>query len=165
MQRFKNSFVLLMTSLFSISVLAEPEYVTVELEIDINRSAEDVWSRVGGFCDITDWMGLPCELTEGSGGIGTVRSLLEGRITEVLVAKTDLSYGYTMPAVQGEFYNLYHGFMESKAVTATTSKMLYTLVWDVSNHADQAAKDGDIEGRTATFTNALQGIKAYAEAN
>lgn len=165
MQRFKNSFVLLMTSLFSISVLAEPEYVTVELEIDINRSAEDVWSKVGGFCDITDWMGLPCELTEGSGGIGTVRSLLEGRITEVLVAKTDLSYGYTMPAVQGEFYNLYHGFMESKAVTATTSKMLYTLVWDVSNHADQAAKDSDIEGRTATFTNALQGIKAYAEAN
>lgn len=165
MLRLTKLFMLLTAGIFSTGILAEPEYVTVELEIDIDKSAEDVWSNVGGFCDITDWMGLPCELTEGAGEIGTVRSLLNGRITEVLVARTDLSYGYTMPAVEGEFYNLYHGFMEAKPVTENTSKMFYTLVWDVSNHADQAAKEADVEGRTATFTNALQGIKAYAEAN
>ena len=94
-----------------------------------------------------------------------MRSLLNGRITEVLVGKTELSYGYTMPSVEGQFYNLYHGFMEAKPVTANTSKMLYTMVWDVSNHADQAAKNADIEGRTTTFSNALQSIKEFAEAN
>ncbi|NKB33902.1 MAG: hypothetical protein GKR91_12460 [Pseudomonadales bacterium] len=150
---------------FSMGVMAEAEYVTVELEIDINASAEDAWAKVGSFCGITDWMGLPCELTSGSGEIGTVRSLLNGRITEVLVGKTPLSYGYTMPSVDGEFYNLYHGFMEARPVTATTSKMVYTLVWDVSNHPDQAAKDADAEGRRATFTGALQGIKAFVEGN
>jgi hypothetical protein len=145
--------------------MAQTEYVTVDLEIDINKSAEQVWAKVGEFCDIADWMGLPCELTSGTGEIGSVRSLLNGRITEVLVGKTELSYGYTMPSVEGQFYNLYHGFMEAKPVTANTSKMLYTLVWDVSNHADQAAKNADIEGRTTTFSNALQSIKEFAEAN
>lgn len=153
-----------LAALIASNSLAQTEYVTVDLEIDINKSAEEVWAKVGAFCDISDWMGLPCELTSGSGEIGSVRSLLNGRITEVLIGKTELSYGYTMPAVDGQFYNLYHGFMEAKPVTASTSKMLYTLVWDVSNHPDQAAKNADIEGRTATFSGALQSIKEYAEA-
>jgi|TARA_B100001105_G_scaffold106618_1_gene85419 hypothetical protein len=157
--------VIALAFLISSNSMAQTEYVTVDLEIDINKSAEQVWAKVGEFCDITDWMGLPCELTSGSGEIGSVRSLLNGRVTEVLVGKTELSYGYTMPSVEGQFYNLYHGFMEAKPVTANTSKMLYTLVWDVSNHADQAAKNADIEGRTTTFSNALQSIKEFAEAN
>ena len=157
--------VIALASLISNNSMAQTEYVTVDLEIDINKSAEQVWAKVGEFCDIADWMGLPCELTSGTGEIGSVRSLLNGRITEVLVGKTELSYGYTMPSVEGQFYNLYHGFMEAKPVTANTSKMLYTLVWDVSNHADQAAKNADIEGRTTTFSNALQSIKEFAEAN
>ena len=157
--------VIALASLISNNSMAQTEYVTVDLEIDINKSAEQVWAKVGEFCDIADWMGLPCELTSGTGEIGSVRSLLNGRITEVLVGKTELSYGYTMPSVEGQFYNLYHGFMEAKPVTANTSKMLYTLVWDVSNHADQAAKNADIEERTTTFSNALQSIKEFAEAN
>ena len=157
--------VISLASLISSNSMAQTEYVTVDLEIDINKSAEQVWAKGGEFCDIADWMGLPCELTSGTGEIGSVRSLLNGRITEVLVGKTELSYGYTMPSVEGQFYNLYHGFMEAKPVTANTSKMLYTLVWDVSNHADQAAKNADIEGRTTTFSNALQSIKEFAEAN
>lgn len=165
MYRFLKTLSVSLLAIGSMSAMAEPEYVTVELEIDINKPAAEVWEKVGAFCAITDWMGLPCELTSGSGEIGSVRSLLNGRITEVLVAKTDLSYGYTMPPVEGQYYNLYHGFMEAKPMTATTSKMLYTLVWDVSNHADLAARDADIEGRTTTFTNALQGIKQFAEAN
>ena len=165
MYRFIKTLGVSLLAVFSFSAMAEPEYVTVNLEIDIDKPAAEVWEAVGDFCAITDWMGLPCELTEGSGEIGSVRSLLNGRITEVLIAKTDLSYGYTMPPDEGQFYNLYHGHMEAIRVTESTSKMLYTLVWDVSNHPDQAAKDADIEGRTNTFTNALQGIKAFAEAN
>jgi hypothetical protein len=43
--------------------------------------------------------------------------------------------------------------------------MLYTLTYDVSNLADQAAKDADIERRRGMFTNALGAIKALAEAD
>jgi len=143
---------------------AEPEYVTIDMEIDINKSAENVWAAVGDYCDIGEWGGLDCEITSGDGGMGTVRALLGGRIIEILVAQTELSYGYTQPAVEGQFYNLYHGFMEARPVTANTSKMLYTLVYDVSNLADQAAKDADVARRRTMFENLLVNIKDIAEA-
>jgi hypothetical protein len=81
------------------------------------------------------------------------------------VAQTELSYGYAQPAREGQFYNLYHGFMEARPVTATTSKMVYTLVYDVSDKADQAAKNADIARRRGMFEGALQNMKALAEGN
>jgi hypothetical protein len=96
--------------------------------------------------------------------MGTVRALRGGQVIEILVAKTDLSYGYTQPVREGQFYNLYHGFMEAKPVTAQSSKIIYTLVYDVSDKADQAAKDADIAQRRTRFEAALQNMKALAEA-
>lgn len=143
---------------------AEPEYVTIDMEIDINKPAEAVWAAVGDYCDIGEWGGLDCEITSGDGGMGTVRALLGGRIIEIMVAQTELSYGYTQPVQEGQFYNLYHGFMEARPVTASTSKMLYTLVYDVSNLEDQAAKDADMARRRTMFENLLVNIKEIAEA-
>src|SRR5262245_23970214 len=100
------------------------EYRTVKLEIDIAKPAAEVWAKVGGYCDIAKWLPqLDCKITSGNGELGTVRALAGGRVLEILVGKTDLSYGYTQPARPGAFYNLYHGYMEAKPVTATTSKM------------------------------------------
>jgi len=141
------------------------EYVTIDMEIDINKPAAEVWEKVGDYCAISEWLGLRCEITSGDGGMGSVRSLLGGRVIEIMVAQTELSYGYTQPAVEGEFYDLYHGFMEARPVTNSTSKILYTLIYDVSNLADQAAKDADVERRRGTFTNALGAMKALAEAD
>jgi uncharacterized protein YndB with AHSA1/START domain len=150
--------------LTSAALAAEPEYTTIEMEIDINRPAAEVWAKVGGYCDIEKWITrLDCEITSGDGGMGTVRVLAGGRVVEILVAQTELSYGYTQPAVEGQFYNLYHGFMEARPVTANTSKMLYTLVYDVSSLPDQAAKDADVERRRGTFQEALVNMKALAE--
>ena len=92
------------------------EYVTIEMEIDVASSAEQTWAAVGDYCDISEWLGIDCTITSGEGGIGTVRVLASGRITEVLVAQTPLSYGYTQPAVEGQFYNLYHGIAEGKLI-------------------------------------------------
>ncbi len=143
---------------------AEPEYQTIKLEIDIDRSAEEVWSKVGEYCDLGEWLNIDCTITSGDGGMGTVRVLAGGRVTEILVAETDLSYGYTQPAVEGQFYNLYHGFMEAKPVTNTTSKMIYTLVYDISDKATQAEKDADIARRRGMFETALANMKRIAEA-
>ena len=99
--------------------LAEPEYTTIELSIDIAKPAKEVWAKVGGYCDISKWLNnVDCAITSGDGGFGTVRVLAGGRVTEILVAKTELSYGYTQPVREGQFYNLYHGFMEARPVTA-----------------------------------------------
>jgi len=144
---------------------ADPEYTTIRMEIDVNRPAADVWAKVGAYCDIGKWIeNLDCEITSGDGGMGTVRVLAGGRVVEILVAQTELSYGYTQPAVPGQFYNLYHGFVEARPVTAGTSKLLYTLVYDTSNFSDQAAKDADIARRRGMFENALANMKKLAEA-
>ncbi|MEO6184696.1 MAG: SRPBCC family protein [Steroidobacteraceae bacterium] len=146
------------------AMAAEPEYVTVKMEIDVARPAKDVWAKIGGYCDIEKWLGLECKITSGDGGIGTVRSLAGGRVLEILIAQTELSYGYTQPVREGQFYILYHGFMEARPVTAKTSKILYTLVYDVSDKADKAAKDADIAGRRTRFEAGLKKMKAMAEA-
>jgi hypothetical protein len=151
---------------FATSALAQPEYVRIEMEIDVDKSAREVWDKVGGYCDISVWFNnIDCEITSGDGGMGTVRVLAGGRVTEILVAMTELSYGYTQPAVEGRFYNLYHGFMEARPVSANRSKLLYTLVYDVSNLADQAAKDADMARRRTQFEGALANMKELAEAD
>ena len=142
---------------------AEPEYVTIKMEIDVAKPAKEVWAKVGGYCDISKWFNVDCKITSGSGDMGTVRVLANGRVTEILVAKTDLSYGYTQPAPEGKFYNLYHGFLEVKPVTDKTCKILYTLMYDISDKADKAAKDADIAGRRTRFEAGLKAMKEMAE--
>src|SRR4030095_131676 len=93
------------------------------------------------------------------GEVGAVRSI--GR--EVLVGKTDLSYTYTQPATEGRPYMLYHGPLEAKPVPATTSKIVYTLMWDNSTLADDAARERDKAQRTTTFTRAIENMKILAE--
>jgi hypothetical protein len=142
----------------------KPEYATIRMEIDVAKSAAETWAKVGKYCDIAEWFKqLDCKITSGDGGIGTVRVLAGGRVAEILVAKTDLSYGYTQPAVPGRFYDLYHGFLEAKPVTATTSKLIYTLMLDVSDKPDQAAKDADLARRRTQFEGGLKTMKGIAE--
>jgi hypothetical protein len=164
MSALRHTLVSLLLSGLALPALAAPEYVTIAMEIDVNKPAADVWSKVGEYCDIAEWLKLDCQITSGDGGMGTVRVLAGGRVTEILIAQTELSYGYTQPAVTGQFYNLYHGFMEARPVSASTSKILYTLVLDVSDKPDQAAKAADIARRRTSFENALKNMKAIAEA-
>lgn len=142
-------------------VVASPTYVSIPLEITVNRPAAEVWKRVGGYCAIAEWFQIPnCTITQGKDGeFGAVRSVAN----EVLVGKTELSYTYTQPVREGRPYNLYHGTLEARPVTATTSKLVYTLVYDNSMLPDQDAKDKDKAQRTATFTRALQNMKTLAE--
>lgn len=146
-----------------LTAAAEAEYFRLELNISVERSAEETWSKIGGFCDIADWLGVSCEVTEGDGGIGTVR-VLNGSIIEPMVAQTELSYGYTQPAVPGEFYNLYHGFMEARPVTDSSCQILYTVLWDVSGSSEEEAQ-AEIDRRRRVFGDALEKMKAIAESD
>jgi hypothetical protein len=137
-----------------------PTYTTINLEIDVNRPAADVWKRVGKYCDIGEWLRIPCTIVSGKDGeVGSVRSVA----TEVLVGKTELSYTYTQQVRVGVPYNLYHGTVEARPVTPTTSKIVYTLMYDNSMLADDATRQRDKERRTAQFTTAIQNMKILAE--
>ena len=151
-------------ALASHALAADPQYMTIKMEIDVPKPAAAVWAKVGGYCDISKWLDTDCAIKSGDGGIGTVRVLRGGQVTEILVAKTDLSYGYTQPVREGQFYNLYHGFVEAKPVTAQSSKLLYTLMYDISDKADEAAKKADVAQRRMRFEGALANMKKLAEA-
>ena len=142
------------------SAVAAPTYLSIPLEIAVNRSAADVWKRVGKFCDIGEWLRIPCTITSGKDGeFGAVRSVA----SEVLVGKTELSYTYTQPVREGRPYNLYHGTLEARPVTATTSKIVYTLFFDNSMLADDAAREADRARRVTQFNTALANMKILAE--
>ena len=143
------------------SSVASPTYTSIPLEIAVNRPAAEVWKRVGKFCDIGEWLRIACTITSGTDGeFGAVRSVA----SEVLVAKTELSYTYTQPVNKdGRPYNLYHGTLEARPVTATTSKIVYTLFFDNSMLADQAARDADRARRITQFTTAIENMKILAE--
>jgi hypothetical protein len=141
-------------------VVTNPTYVSIPMEITVNRPAAEVWQRIGKYCDIGEWFQIPCTITQGKDGeFGAVRSVAN----EVLVGKTELSYTYTQPVREGRPYTLYHGTLEARPLTATTSKLVYTLVYDNSTLADDGAREKDKAQRTATFTRALQNMKIIAE--
>ena len=137
-----------------------PTYVTILMEVDVNRPAAEVWKRVGKYCDIGEWFQMGCTIVSGKDGeVGAVRSVAG----EVLVGKTELSYTYTQTVKPGQVYNLYHGTLEARPVSATTSKLVYTLVYDNSMLADDAAREADKQRRRTQFMDALQNMKTLAE--
>ncbi len=141
-------------------VVANPTYVSIPMEVMVNRPAAEVWKRVGKYCDIGEWLQTTCTLVSGKDGeIGTVRSIGG----EILVGKTELSYTYTQPVRAGRPYILYHGTLEARPVTATTSKLIYTLVYDNSTLTDDAAREKDKAQRLSRFTQALENMKILAE--
>jgi hypothetical protein len=140
-----------------------PNYVSIPMEIVVNKPVADVWKRVGKYCDISEWLQIPtgCQITSGADGeVGAVRTVG----AEILVGKTEYSYTYTQPVREGRPYNLYHGTLEARAVDANTSKLIYTLIYDNSlAPGDDAAKKADIERRRTTFMRALGNMKILAE--
>ena len=141
-------------------VVESPTYTFLPMEIDVNRPAAEVWEKVGGYCDIGEWFGIPCTITSGTGDeFGSVRSVAN----EVLVGRTELSYTYTQTPREGRPYDLYHGTLEARPVTATTSKLVYTLMYDNSMLADDAAREADRARRVGAFTRALENMKILAE--
>lgn len=141
-------------------VVANPTYASIEMEVVVNRPAAEVWKRVGKYCDIGEWLRVNCTITSGvDGQLGAVRSVG----TEVLVGRTEMSYTYTQPPREGRPYNLYHGTLEARPIDAGTTRLLYSLVFDNSMLADDAARAADKDRRRTQFTNALQNMKILAE--
>ena len=141
-----------------------PTYEVIVLEQDVARPAAEVWKQVGGFCDIQRWFpGSGCQITSGENGeLGAVRTI-NGSVLEILVGKTELSYTYTQPVRVGQPYNLYHGTLEARPVTATTSKLVYSFVQDTSALADAGARKASAASTRAITTRALANMKILAE--
>jgi hypothetical protein len=142
-----------------LSVARAADYATVILDVTVARPADEVWKKVGGFCDISAWMPqFKCTCTSGSGDLSSVRRLND-RIDEVMVAKTSHSYTYTQPTTT----ILYHGTVDVEPTGPNSSKIIYSLFWDQSQQTTDEAKANDRAQRTKIFANALESMKKLVE--
>jgi hypothetical protein len=143
-------------------VVEKPNYVTIPMEITVNKPVAEVWKRIGSYCGIAEWAQIPggCTMLSGKeGDVGAVRSVAN----EIMVAKTQYSYTYTQPVRPGRPYDMYHGTLEARAESPTTTKIYYTLMYDNSMLPDDAAREKNRLGRLNTFTRFLQNMKTLAE--
>lgn len=149
-------------ALLGISLFAGPaiaaDYATIHMSITVDRPADEVWKKVGGYCDISAWLKLTCVYTSGSGDLGTVRRLAD-RIDEVMVGQTAHSYTYTQPTST----ILYHGTLEVVPEGKNKSRINYSLFYDQAPLATDEAKAKDREQRTQRFNQALEAMKQLAE--
>ena len=144
--------------------IPNPHYVSIPMTIDVSAPADKVWARIGKYCDIGEWSNSPngntCKITSGTDGeFGAVRTVGN----EVLVGKTKYSYTYAQAPRENTPYNLYHGTLEVEPLTTSTSRINYTLFFDNSMLADDAAREADIKNRRTRFTTSLQNMKILAE--
>ena len=104
------------------------------------------------------WLKAPCEITSGKDGeLGALRKIA-GRVEEVIVAVTPMSYTYAdiNPAI------LYHGTVEIRPVDKKTSKLVYSLFFDeASIPAEQRAANK--ERRQKMFAGIMATMKTIAE--
>ena len=124
-------------------VVEKPNYVTIALETTVNKPVADVWKRIGGYCTISEWLQIAagCKILSGTDNeVGAVRTVGG----EVLVGKTQYSYTYTQTVRAGRPYNLYHGTIEARPVTPTTTKLICTLIY---RQLDAAGRCGAREGQ------------------
>jgi Polyketide cyclase / dehydrase and lipid transport. len=135
------------------------DYVSIVQEAAVNAPAETVWQKVGGYCDIGAWLNTTCEITQGADReLGAVRRIA-GRVEEVIVARTPLSYTYADvdPKI------LYHGTVEVRPVDARSSRIVYTLFFDqASIPADQ--REANSARRKAMAGGWLKTMVGIAEA-
>lgn len=118
-------------------LVGKPTLSSIVMEVDVSRPAKEVWARVGKFCDIRDWAQRECTILSGKEGeVGSIRSIS----TEVMVGKSELSYTYTVPPRVDRPYNHYHGTLEARPVSPTTSKLIYILMFDTSVQPDDGAR-------------------------
>jgi hypothetical protein len=138
---------------------AAGEYVSIVQETDIAVPAAAAWGKLKGYCDIGAWLKTTCEITTGKDGeLGAVRKIA-GRVEEVIVAVTPMSYTYADidPKIA------YHGTVEIRPVDKAKSKLIYTLFFDQSSiAADQ--REANRTRRAAMFAGVMATMKGVAEA-
>ena len=135
------------------------DYVSIVQETAINVPAETAWAKVKGYCDIGAWLKTTCEITSGKDGeLGAVRKIA-GRIEEVIVAVTPMSYSYA----DVDTKILYHGTVEIRPVSKTSSKLVYSLFFDqTSVPAEQ--REANKTRRQQMFAGVMATMKGMAEA-
>ena len=137
-----------------------PHYASLPMSIVVNAPVQNVWARVGKYCDIGEWGFRSCDLISGKEGeVGAVRTIGHS----VIVGQTRYSYTYTQPLRATGLYPMYHGTLEARPLGSGRTTLYYTLVWDSSTQPDDASRLKQVETYRLLFEKMLLNMKKLAE--
>ena len=105
------------------------DWITITNSVQVNKPVDAVWKRIGDYCEISEWMKVTCTYARGQGELGSIRVLLNGATTEVMVAKTAHSYTYWQN-VGNMAPASFHGTLMAEPDGMGMTKLSYTLVYD-----------------------------------
>ncbi len=151
----------------AMAMLAAPaanaaEYTTILLDKVVNKTPDQTWAKIGPYCAIATWLKVTCVITGNVTGtpFGSNR-LLNGNNNEVMVASTPYSYTYTQPSST----ILYHGTLAVEPLDrGRQTRIVYSLFYDQAPLGTDQAKIENRATRTKRFNEALDAMKAMAEA-
>ncbi len=138
-----------------------PDYVTIVNDVIVDRPVAQVWARIGGYCAITEWLKVTCEMTSGKGEVGSVRTL-NGVTVEPMVAKTPTSYTYwqsvgAMGAAQ------FHGTLMAQPEGRGRTRLSYTIFYDQALLPSDEVRASEHKRLEARFVGPLTEMKRLAE--
>ncbi len=146
---------------------ATPEWNTILLEKVVDRTPDQTWAKIGPFCAIAQWLKVKCVITAGNQvSVGTNRRLND-KTDEIMVAVTPYSYTYAQPPsdIQPGSAIFYHGTLAVEPLDrGRKTKIVYTLFYDISPLDTPEKRAADRAARTKRFGDALDAMKAMAEA-
>lgn len=150
------------------AMAATPQWTTILLEKVVDRTPDQVWAKIGGYCTIQQWLKLQsCVVTStNQGSVGTNRRL-NGKTDEIIVAATPYSYTYAqLPSdIQPASPIFYHGTLAVEPLDrGRKTRIVYTLFYDNSNLETAEKKDADRAARAKRFGDALETMKQMAQA-
>ncbi len=158
--KIRSAIALVGASLVATTALSA-DIAVIHREITVNQSAQLVWSHVGGYCAIAEWLQVTCSHTAGEGRVGSVR-LLNNAIVEVMVAQTPLSYTYHQTVGNMAAYG-YHGTLAVESTDGgNQSRIIYTLVYDQES-MPQDKRDSERARLQGRFQTAIETMKTIAE--
>jgi hypothetical protein len=142
------------------------EWNSILLEKVVDRTPDQTWAKIGGYCAIAQWLKVTCVVTQGNQvSVGTNRRL-NGKTDEIMVAQTPWSYTYAQQPsdIQPESPIFYHGTLAVEPLDrGRKTKIVYTLFYDIGP-LDAEKKAADRAARSKRFGDALDTMKAMAEA-
>jgi hypothetical protein len=154
-------------ALFCGPAQAAPEWTSILMDKVVDRTPDQTWAKIGPYCAIATWLKVTCVVTSGNqASVGTNRRL-NGKTDEIIVAATPYSYTYAQPVsdVQPESPIFYHGTLAVEPLDrGRKTKIVYTLFYDQAPLGTTEAKIANREQRTKRFMEALDNMKAMAEA-
>jgi hypothetical protein len=145
------------------------DWVILNFTANLNKNIDVAWERMGGndLCAIQKFLDITCAVVSGKGELGSIRHVQlasaapgSAPIVENIVARSKYSYTYAQPFTP----IFYHGTMSIEALSPTTSRLHYVLIWNQAAGGDAAAQAASRNSRQTRFQAAVDKMAAAANA-